>query len=112
MAHDAINVSTLDLPHSGVQDERDIGVLLELPELTNVLHDAAIFDWRSLLTEKAGANLRNELAHGLIEPNERAAEFVYLWWTILRCVVAPGLVWAREVGAGDRQQQSSPEPEA
>lgn len=74
----AIGVVTLNLPNSGVQDERDLGALLELPELVRLLDESVIFDWRSLLTEKAGANLRNELAHGLIEPGDRTAEYIYL----------------------------------
>jgi hypothetical protein len=83
-----LGVSTLTLPASGVQNEIDLSALLDKAELRTLYDEATIFDWKSLLTEKAGANLRNELAHGLVEPGDRQAEQIYLWWMILRCVVA------------------------
>jgi hypothetical protein len=105
----AIGVVTLNLPSSGAQDERDLGALLELPELRRLLDDAVIFDWRSLLTEKAGANLRNELSHGLIEPGDRTAEFIYLWWTTLRSVAAPTLLCARTQNSNDGEHPTQQE---
>ena len=51
----------------GVQNELDLNALLEMPQLTSLVDESTVFDWKSLLTEKVGANLRNELAHGLIE---------------------------------------------
>lgn len=103
-----LDVSTLTLPASGVQNEIDLNALLNVPKLRTLYDEATIFDWESLLTEKAGTNLRNELAHGLIEPGAREAECAYLWWTVLRCVVAPILSAARSaVLSGEDGQATS-----
>lgn len=88
-----LGVATVTLPTagSGVENEFDLGDVLKHPRLQERFDASSVFDWRSLLTERAGANLRNELAHGLIEPGSRTLEFVYLWWTVLRCVITPFL---------------------
>jgi hypothetical protein len=84
-------VSTLTLPLSGIQNELDLGALLDKPETTRMFGESFLFDLKSLLVEKAGSNLRNELAHGLVEPESHEPDFVYLWWVMLRLVVAPFL---------------------
>lgn len=82
-------IQTLSFPTSGGQDERDLGAVLDMPELLQLYDEATIFDWKALLTEKSGSNLRNEIAHGLIDPGAGDAPCAYLWWSVLRCVVAP-----------------------
>jgi hypothetical protein len=48
-----------------------------------------VFELKDLmLANPAGANLRNNLAHGLLPYNgARGADSVYLWWIILRFVL-------------------------
>jgi hypothetical protein len=72
-----------------VQNELDLSALLDMPQLTSLVDESTVLDWKSLRTEKAGANLRNELAHGLLRSDERLAECAYFWWVTLRCVMAP-----------------------
>jgi hypothetical protein len=82
-------VVTMTFPQSGVQNALDLNALLALPAITTLVDEDALFDLKNLLTEKAGANLRNELAHGLIEPGAQAENLVYLWWVTLRFVLLP-----------------------
>jgi len=85
-----LGVPTMSSPASGgAQNEFDLGKVLEHPRLLEVFDSATIFDWRSLLTEKAGMNLRNELAHGLLDSEGSEQEFIYFWWCVLRVVVLP-----------------------
>ncbi|KAB1117662.1 DUF4209 domain-containing protein, partial [Micromonospora sp. AMSO12t] len=43
-----------------------------------------------LLCEQPGPNLRNDLAHGLLnDPESWSAAAVYAWWLCLRLVVLP-----------------------
>jgi hypothetical protein len=82
-------VMTVTFPQSGVQNAFDLNTLLALPAITTLFDEDTLFDLKNLLTEKAGANLRNELAHGLIEPGAQAESLVYLWWVALRFVLLP-----------------------
>lgn len=74
----------------GVQDERDLGWLLTRPEVADVFGPAMAFDLRGVLVERWGYNLRNEMAHGLMDEGAfYAASAVYLWWLALRLCIAP-----------------------
>ena len=45
---------------------------------------------RALLLEQGGANLRNNIAHGLFDDVASwSASSVYAWWLALRLVVTP-----------------------
>jgi len=93
------DVVTVTFPQSGVQNALDLNAILDLPAITTILDEATLFDLKNLLTEKAGANLRNELAHGLIEPGTHGHDFVYFWWVVLRFVLLP-LLNPRPAGEG------------
>lgn len=58
----SIVVSTL--PSDGVQNELDLNALLKHARAAEVFGEELLFDLRVLLTEKAGANLRNDLRTG------------------------------------------------
>jgi hypothetical protein len=109
---------TTTLTSAGLQNEKDLGQLLEDEKALEIFGEAQIFDLRSLLTEKAGANLRNELAHGLIADGAADAHCSYLWWATLRLVLYPLVrrsVDARpattdEAGTNDAQSGPSRQP--
>jgi hypothetical protein len=72
-------VSSLD--QAGIQDEFDLNTVLAMTELKQILGDDLIFDLRALLTEKIGTNLRNLMAHGLLDfPTAFAPPCCYAWW--------------------------------
>ncbi len=59
-------------------------------ELTDILGDDALFDLQGLLVERFGSNLRNLLAHGLLDQNEFFSwHILYLWWLVLRLCLTP-----------------------
>lgn len=80
---------TSTLPSSRVQNEHNLNQLLESDRAEEVLGKTLTFDLRVLLTEKAGANLRNDLAHGLIDDNANIGSKIYLWWICLRFALVP-----------------------
>lgn len=55
---------------SSGENEISLSGIFELPKLSECLDDRILFTFKGLLSEKAGANLRNRIAHGLMEPNE------------------------------------------
>jgi hypothetical protein len=77
------------LPWTGAQNEFNLNQLLEHPRAAEVLGDEFVFDLRVLLTEKAGANLRNDVAHGLLAEGGKLGAKIYFWWVCLRFVLVP-----------------------
>jgi hypothetical protein len=66
-------IVTSTLPSSGAQNEHNLNQLLEHPRAVEVFGEDLLFDLRVLLTEKAGANLRNDIAHGLLDDGDKEA---------------------------------------
>jgi Domain of unknown function (DUF4209) len=82
-------IVTSTLPASGAQNEHDLNLLLKHPRAGEIFGDALLFDLRVLLTEKAGANLRNAVAHGLLDDGDHFGGKIYFWWMCLRLVLLP-----------------------
>jgi hypothetical protein len=68
----------------GVQEERDLNRLLTDEGTNTVLGEAMVWEMRSLLIEKTGANLRNRLCHGLLGADDfgRPGMNLVLWLTL------------------------------
>jgi hypothetical protein len=77
------------LPSTGAQNEYNLNQLLEQARAAEVFGAELVYDLRVLLTEKAGANLRNDIAHGLLADGGKIGAKIYFWWTCLRFVLVP-----------------------
>lgn len=76
------------LEPGGVQKESPLGVLLETPEAREAFGEAGVFELQDLLTEQLGANIRNEIAHGLMTDDAMFNyDVLYVWFLLLRCCV-------------------------
>lgn len=65
----------------GIQAEKDLKQLMEMPEFTRFFGPNITFDLRGIMIERFGHNLRNEFAHGLLpEGGFYHPSSVYLWW--------------------------------
>jgi hypothetical protein len=77
----------------GVQQELDLNKLLYRQYaslLEGIFGEDLIFDLRGFLVEDDGSNLRNLLAHGLIDSNSFSAwHHKYLWWVTLHLCCWP-----------------------
>jgi hypothetical protein len=81
-----ILVSGLD--SQGIQREYDLNTLLWLPEAEKVFGADWLLDLRCALIHPFGANIRNRMAHGLMDDAEfYRLEVVYLWWLALRLIM-------------------------
>ena len=99
-------VITTTMSSEGIQEERDLRQLLELPKLTELLGADLVFDLKGLLVDRFGANLRNLLAHGLLELGHfYSQQAVYLWWLALRMCCLPIIVQM------ERSQSEGPSPD-
>lgn len=84
---------TTALDPDGTQREVALGTLLESPEMAQVIGDDWAWDLRVLLTERAGRNLRNAVAHGLLHDGEISSTAgLYLWFTTIRLLTLVGVV--------------------
>jgi hypothetical protein len=92
--------TTSKLEPGGVQPERSLGPLLETPEALHAFGEDGVFELQDLFTEQLGTNLRNEVAHGLLDDSGLFGEDVlYAWWLLLRfCVVTSKRVEQRLQG--------------
>jgi hypothetical protein len=69
----------------GIQNEHDLNKILYQPEIKDIFDEDTLFDLKGLLVEHSGTNLRNRMAHGLINDQEFNTSIMsYLWWVTLR----------------------------
>lgn len=85
----AHNIVTTTSPTGSSQNEHDLNKLLAHEALGKLFGDDAAYDMRVLLIEKSGANLRNHLAHGILDDGQDLEAKVYFWWLCLRMVCLP-----------------------
>ncbi|MDP1655682.1 MAG: DUF4209 domain-containing protein [Hylemonella sp.] len=90
--------ATTMLEPGGVQPERPLGVLLETTEALQAFGADGVFELQDLLIDPLGTNLRNEVAHGLLDDSGLfGADVLYAWWLLLRyCVVTSKIVERRQ----------------
>jgi tetratricopeptide (TPR) repeat protein len=81
----AANVKTTTLSKDGVETENGLSTLVDLPEVEKIFGEDLAFEFKALFCDAFGPNLRNELAHGLLDDAAcQSAPPVYAWWLLLR----------------------------
>ena len=79
---------TTNLDKNGIQNENGMSTLLDLPEAEQVFGKNLAFELKALLCDASGPNLRNELAHGLLNEVDCNSSFsIYAWWLALRLTI-------------------------
>lgn len=91
LTHYAHEPRTSKLKADFTQPERDLNELLYDEDVEKVLGPDLVFTLRALLTEPGfGANLRNNLAHGLMTTDQFIDnDAIYAWWVIWRICMMP-----------------------
>lgn len=88
-------VLTTHLDRDGIDDEVALPALLEKPEAAEVFGADLIYELRSVFAGRFGANLRHNVAHGLVVDSMRGSVVgLYSWWLVLRLVTVP--FWSRD----------------
>ena len=110
---------TTMLDPNGLQPERPLMALLDTEEALRAFGEAGVFELKDLLVDPLGSNLRNEVAHGLLDDEGLfGGDMLYAWWLLLRCCVWTALQVERqqarsaadsasEGGAGAMEAQSN-----
>ncbi|OGV47444.1 MAG: hypothetical protein A2X46_14070 [Lentisphaerae bacterium GWF2_57_35] len=108
LKHAKAKTSTLN--SEGIETENGLSTLLDIPEAEQILGKDLLFEFKALLTDSTGPNLRNEVAHGLIEADSaRSLYAIYSWWLALRLLIN-SIPWKRPV-AQDKEPEAHQEVE-
>ncbi|MBN1431871.1 MAG: DUF4209 domain-containing protein [Methanomicrobiaceae archaeon] len=81
-------VKTTTLNGEGIETENGLSTLIDLPECKQIFGDDITFEIKALFCDTSGPNLRNELAHGLLNYEDCQTVYViYAWWFGLKLVL-------------------------
>lgn len=80
---------TTNIDKDGIEHENGLGSLLAMKEAKLILGEDVLFELKVVFSEPIGANLRNEIAHGLVTDDVAylSASPIYAWWVLVRMVV-------------------------
>ena len=105
-------VPTAHLDQNGIENETGLSALIELPECSTIFGDDLTYEVRALFCDPVGPNLRNNVAHGLLNDREvQSVDAVYAWWLGLKLVF--NTFWnslAREMASEEHEQVSEDNP--
>ena len=80
-------VQTTNIDSNGIENENGLSSLMDLPQTEEIFGEDMSFEIRALFCDPFGPNLRNNLAHGLLD--DRACyspDTIYAWWFGLKFV--------------------------
>ncbi|QNK70760.1 DUF4209 domain-containing protein [Variovorax sp. PAMC26660] len=78
---------TARLETDGVLMELGLSTLVAIDEMESVFGPDLTFEIQALFCEQSGPNLRNDMAHGLLDLDAvQSAESIYAWWLIFKMV--------------------------
>ncbi|MRD47521.1 DUF4209 domain-containing protein [Caenimonas koreensis DSM 17982] len=85
----AAGAVTSHLDPGGVETENGLSRLMELPQAEQVFGASVCFDIKAVFCSPYGPNLRNELAHGLLDDSAcQSVAGIFAWWFMFRLVYA------------------------
>lgn len=83
-------VNTTITDENGITQEVGMGTLLNFDSATDLLGENLVFELKAIFTEALGPNLRNNIAHGLLDDDSSNSEAcVYAWWLVLKIIYRP-----------------------
>lgn len=84
----ATGIKTTTLDSNGIENENGLSTLMDLPKAQQVFGEDLAFEIKALFCDPFGPNLRNELAHGLLDEEACQSTYaLYAWWFGLRLVL-------------------------
>lgn len=72
---------------NGIETENNLNWLMGLPQTEEILGEDLSFEIKALFCDSFGSNLRNEIAHGLLDDRAcYSVSAIYAWWLGLKIV--------------------------
>tara|TARA_Y100000588_G_C14215576_1_gene908672 strand:+ start:96 stop:1904 length:1809 start_codon:yes stop_codon:yes gene_type:complete len=83
------DVHTSTLNAEGIDMECGLSTLLDKPEAAEIFDEDLLFELQIILADQKGPNLRNDVAHGLLDDSTSASlASVYIWWRVFKLVIS------------------------
>ncbi len=77
----AAQVSTTHLDQDGIETENGLSALVDIPQTTAIFGEDLTFEIKVLFCDQLGSNLRNNVAHGLLNDQQvHSIDAIYAWW--------------------------------
>ena len=84
----AAGVSTSHLDQDGIETENGLSALIDLPQTKAIFGEDLTYEIKALFCDQMGPNLRNNIAHGLLNDQEvQSVDAIYAWWLGLKLVL-------------------------
>ena len=97
-------VKTTTLDSKGIETENGLSTLMDLPECETIFGEDLTFEIQALFCDAFGPNLRNELAHGLLDDRAcQSAYAIYAWWLGLKLVFNTFWNAARKINGSNEE---------
>ena len=82
-----VGEKTTHLDSTGIETENGLSALMDTPKVEKIFGRDLSFEIKALFCDSTGPNLRNELAHGLLDDEACQSTFaIYAWWLGLKIV--------------------------
>lgn len=83
-----IGVKTTYIAEDGIETENGLSSLMKSSEIVDLLGENLCFEIKTIFTDSRGFNLRNDIAHGLLDDEYAVtAGSVYAWHLTLRLII-------------------------
>lgn len=83
-----IGVKTTYIANDGIETENGLSSLMKSSEIVDLLGENLCFEIKTIFTDSHGFNLRNDIAHGLLDDEYAVtAGSVYAWHLTLRLII-------------------------
>lgn len=100
LKHAGVTTTTLDA--NGIENESGMSTVMDAPEADKIFGENLAFEFRALFCDSHGPNLRNTIAHGLVDDEVgRSVYVVYAWWLALKLVFNSFWVTNRKHGQNE-----------
>ena len=81
------SVQTTAPDADGTENEKGLSALMDLQETEQIFGENLSFEIKALFCDSSGPNLRNNLAHGLLDDEASQSVYaIYAWWFGLKLV--------------------------
>lgn len=81
-------ITTTTIDTQGVENEIGLSSLLDKEKAKEVLGDDLWFELQAVFTNSLSSNLRNTVAHGLLnDESSNSVESIYAWWFVFKWII-------------------------
>ncbi len=106
-------VITTHTDHYGIEDEKGLSSLVETQEFERIFGENLVFEIKALFCDHSGANLKNNVSHGLLTQEEcHSIHSIYAWWLGLKIVFRTYSTAYQSHTVNRDSQEDQPEGEA